>query len=102
MINEMLANGLERPEFYPRMDHFKVILKRPGARKGNPGHAERGKEIVEVFLRNNGELSMREIAEKSNITITQARRRVNKLLDQGIVEATAPVQSRNRKYRIKK
>ncbi len=102
MINKMLANGLERPEFYPRMDHFKVILKRPGARKGNPGHAERGKEIVEVFLRNNGELSMREIAEKSNITITQARRRVNKLLDQGIVEATAAVQSRNRKYRIKK
>lgn len=47
-------------------------------------------------------MSMRELAEESGMTLNQVRRRVNELIDQGRVEATAPTTSRNRKYRLRK
>lgn len=61
-----------------------------------------GKVFVEAFLKENGEMSMRELAEESGMTLNQVRRRVNELIDQGRVEATAPTTSRNRKYRLRK
>lgn len=102
MINDMLANGLDQPEFYPRLDHFKVILRRPVPKENSQTLVEKGEGYIENLLATKGEMSIRELAEETGMTINQVRRRVNKLLDAGIFEATAPKTSRSRKYRIKK
>lgn len=102
MMNEMQSSGLKAPEFVPRIDHFKVILWRPSEKDERQRVVKIGKAFVEAFLKENGEMSMRELAEESGMTLNQVRRRVNELIDQGRVEATAPTTSRNRKYRLKK
>lgn len=102
MMNEMQSGGLKAPEFVPRIDHFKVILWRPSEKDEQQRVVKIGKAFVEAFLKENGEMSMRELAEESGMTLNQVRQRVNKLIDQGRVEATAPTTSRNRKYRLRK
>lgn len=51
-------------------------------------------------LKRYGELGTRELAERTGLTISQVRSRVNTLIAQGELESTAPVTSRNRKYRL--
>ena len=102
MINDMLAHGLDQPEFYPRLDHFKVILRRPVLKEDSRTLVQNGEDYIENLLETKGEMSIRELAEETGMTVNQVRRRVNKLLDEGILEATAPVTSRNRRYRFKK
>lgn len=100
MMAEMAACGLEPPEFYPTMDHFKVILRRPLEDGGRGAETAQGAASVEVALQEGGQMSIRELSEKSGMSISQVRRRVNDLIARGVVKATAPATSRNRKYRL--
>lgn len=100
MMAEMAACGLEPPEFYPAMDHFKVILRRPLEDGGRGAETAQGAASVEVALQEGGQMSIRELSEKSGMSISQVRRRVNDLIARGVVKATAPATSRNRKYRL--
>ena len=100
MMSEMAARGLEPPEFYPALDHFKVVLRRPLAASGRSDAVRRGANFVEQMLRSHGEMSLREIAQESDLTLNQARKRVKDLIAAGRVEATASPTSRNRKYRL--
>lgn len=100
MMSEMAARGLEPPEFYPALDHFKVVLRRPLAASGRSEAVHRGASFVEQMLRSHGEMSLREIAQESDLTLNQARKRVKDLIAAGCVEATASPTSRNRKYRL--
>ena len=98
MLREARARGLRAPEFIPTADYFKVILWRPGETKRRES-ALSGARALEEILRENGETSLRELVERSGMSTSQVRRRVNELIEAGAVEATAPVTSRNRKYR---
>lgn len=102
MINDMLANGLDQPEFYPRIDHFKVILRRPVLEEYSQTLVKKGEGYIEKLLETKGEMSIRELADETGMTVNQVRRRVNKLLDVGALEPTAPKTSRSRKYKIRK
>lgn len=101
MINEMLKRHLRRPDFRPAIDHFRVVLYRPN---GNAKQSKRdvGEATIVSLLLEYGELSIHELGEMGGLTINQARNRVRELLDDGIVEATAPPTSKNRKYRFKR
>lgn len=101
MINEMLKRHLRRPDFRPAIDHFRVVLYRPN---GNAKQSKRdvGEATIVSLLLEYGELSIHELGEMGSLTINQARNRVRELLDDGIVEATAPPTSKNRKYRFKR
>ena len=100
MMTEMKEHHLDPPEFYPTMDHFKVILRRPCEDDRHSVAVTKGKAVVEGLLQEDGEMSIRELAEKSGMSISQARRRVKDLIECGVVEATAPATSKNRKYRL--
>ncbi len=100
MMAEMMENGLEPPEFYPAIDHFKVILRRPHEDDGRTSATTRGEIAVEAALRKYGQMPIRELAEKSGMSVSQARRRVNDLIARGVVKATAPATSRNREYQL--
>lgn len=100
MMAEMEARGLEPPEFYPAMDHFKVVLRRPREDEGRGAAVARGEAAVEAALREGGQMSIRELSERSGMSVSQARRRVNDLIARGVVEATAPATSKNRRYRL--
>ncbi len=98
MMAEMKKYRLDPPEFYPAMDHFKVILRRPNEEDRRAVVAT--KTAIEVLLQRGGEMSIRELAEKSGMSISQARRRVKDLIECGVIETTAPTTSKNRKYRL--
>lgn len=102
MINEMKANGLKEPEFYPKIDHFKVVLKRPTEEAKIQRRTQKDESFIESILEKYGEMSIRELVEASGLSINQVRRRINKLIDEDIIEPTAPATSRYRKYRVKK
>lgn len=94
----LLVAGVYPQQFFPKL-HVDVAIH-PGAEKSIGGALRfRDRVICEGTL---GEMSMRELAEESGMTLNQVRRRVNELIDQGRVEATAPTTSRNRKYRLRK
>lgn len=101
MREEMKRRGLKPPEFRPAFDHFRVILWRPAANDGRSRAVRIGKAFVERFLEEHGEASLKELVEGSGLTTSQVRLRVNDLIDSGRVEATAPPQSRNRRYRLR-
>lgn len=101
MVNEMKANGLKEPEFYPEIDHFKVVLKRPTEEAKSQRRVQKGEAFIESLLEQYGEMSIRELVEESGLSINQVRRRINKLIDEEAVEPTAPATSRHRKYRVK-
>lgn len=102
MMNEMASKGLEPPEFYPAIDHFKVILRRPQEEGDRASAVSRGRAFVERFLREHGEATVHEIAEGCDLSLSQARRRVGELVASGAVEATAPATSKNRRYRSRR
>lgn len=102
MINEMKANGLKEPEFYPKIDHFKVVLKRPTEEVKSQKRTQKDESFIESILEKHGEMSIRELVEESGLSINQVRRRINELIDEGIIKPTAPATSRYRKYRVKK
>lgn len=102
MINEMKANGLKEPEFCPKIDHFKVVLKRPIEEVKSQKRTQKDESFIESILEKHGEMSIRELVEESGLSINQVRRRINKLIDEDTIEPTASVTSRHRKYRVRK
>ncbi len=100
MINEMLSRQLPKPEFHPAIDHFRVVLFRPVAGGGKRSKRDVGQATIVSLLLEHGEMSIHELAEQSNLTTNQIRSRTRELLDDGVIEATAPSTSRHRKYRI--
>jgi ATP-dependent DNA helicase RecG len=101
MLSAMEERGLRPPAFRPSIDHFKVILYRP--QEGSEPRAPRaraGEETVRDLLERYGELSVRELERGSGLSVNQVRSRVRALQDAGVVVATAPATSRNRKYRL--
>lgn len=109
MVGECLRRGLRQPMFYPSLDHFKVVLWRPASGEG----AQAAKTVaglpmgegvsltIEEALGAYGELSTREISEKTKLSPNQVRYRLRKLLGSGAVVATASATSRNRRYRLR-
>lgn len=107
MINECVERGLRSPEFRPAIDHFKVVVFRSNkSDKVSDSHCKGAgaddERLLCDLLSQYGELSIRELGQRSNLSVNQARARVRKLLDAGAVEPTAPATSRNRKYRLRK
>ena len=95
MIDAMRANGLAEPLFCPGFDRFKVVLYR-----AKVAQIDHGGDLILAALKRYGELGTRELAERTGLTISQVRSRVNTLIAQGELEPTAPATSRNRKYRL--
>ena len=95
MIDAMRAHGLAEPLFCPGFDRFKVVLYRS---KIEP--VDHGGGLIVTALKHCDELGTRELAERTGLTISQVRSRVNALIAQGELEPTAPATSRNRKYRL--
>ena len=95
MIDAMRAHGLAEPLFCPGFDRFKVVLYRS---KVEP--VDHGGDLIMTALKHYDELGTRELAERTGLTISQVRSRVNALIAQGELEPTAPATSRNRKYRL--
>lgn len=106
MINESKRVGLKKPIFCPSFDHFKLILWRPDG-LANPlrvaldeESGQAGGGLSEILMEY-GELSARELADKSGLTLNQVRYRIGKMVDDGVVLPTASSTSRKRKYRLK-
>ena len=95
MLDAMRAHGLAEPLFCPGFDRFKVVLYRAKVEQ-----IDHGGDLIVAALKRNGELGTRELAECTGLTVSQVRTRVNALIAQGELEPTAPVTSRNRKYRL--
>lgn len=104
MIHECEKRGLKAPVFAPEMDHFKVILFRPSNGTSKPPLKERAtsnETAIIRLLQQNESLSIREIADMSNLTVSQVRYRIGLLMESGEVEPTASTTSRNRKYKLR-
>ena len=95
MIDAMRARGLVEPLFCPGFDRFKVVLYRS---KVEP--VDHGGDLIMTALKRYGELGTRELTERTGLTVSQVRARVNALIAQGELEPTASATSRNRKYRL--
>ena len=95
MLDAMRAQGLAEPLFCPGFDRFKVVLYRAKVEQ-----IDHGGDLIVAALKRYGELGTRELAERTGLTISQVRSRVNALIAQGELEPTAPATSRNRKYRL--
>lgn len=95
MIDTMRAHGLAEPLFCPGFDRFKIVLYRS---KVEP--VDHGGDLIMTALKRYGELGTRELAERTGLTVSQVRTRVNALIAQGELEPTASATSRNRKYRL--
>ena len=83
MIDAMRAHGLAEPLFCPGFDRFKVVLYRS---KIEP--VDHGGGLIVTALKHYGELGTRELAERTGLTISQVRSRVNALIAQGELELT--------------
>lgn len=59
------------------------------------------KDGLSEILLEYGELSARELADKSGLSLSQVRYRIGKLIDDGLVVPTASSTSRKRKYRLR-
>jgi ATP-dependent DNA helicase RecG len=57
-----------------------------------------GEEVVLEMIRRHGSLSMRELQEKTGLSVNQVRSRLRDLLERGEISATAPATSKNRRY----
>lgn len=95
MIDAMRAHGLAEPLFCPGFDRFKVVLYRSKTEQ-----VDHGGDLIMAALKRYDELGTRELAERTGLTVTQVRTRVNALIAQGELEPTAAATSRNRKYRL--
>ena len=97
MIRECEERGIPAPEFRPALDSFKVVIQR-ASYSPEKGTAE--STDIESLLGDLGELSIRELQERSGLSISQVRYRIRNLLDEGRIVATAPSTSRERKYKL--
>lgn len=95
MVDAMRAHGLAEPLFCPGFDRFKVVLYRSEIEQ-----VDHGGNLIMAALKRYDELGTRELAERTGLTVTQVRTRVNALIAQGELEPTAAATSRNRKYRL--
>ena len=101
MVSECAKKGLKAPVFCPSIDHFKVVLFRPDGSSPLVGRGEAvilGEEVVLEMIRRHGSLSMRELQEKTGLSVNQVRSRLRDLLERGEISATAPATSKNRRY----
>ena len=101
MMRMMEEHGLEQPIFCPQFDHFKVILNRPQVSASEKPSLRKAPVDILKLLTQEGELSTRELADRSGLSIVQVRARLRKLIGEGAVEPTAAETSRNRKYRVR-
>ena len=95
MVDAMRAHGLAEPLFCPGFDRFKVVLYRSKVEQ-----VDHGGDLIMAALKRYDELGTRELAERTGLTVSQVRTRVNALIAQGEIEPTAAATSRNRKYRL--
>ncbi len=103
MIRECEQRGLAVPEFKPSLDAFRVVLARPTYEAQTTVAADAADdERVLAALKKLGEASMRDIADELGLSVNQTRYRLRGLLEDGLVVATAPATSRDRKYRLAK
>ena len=101
MINAMKERGLCEPIFKAGIDNFKVILLRSSYLEQTARAELKDDELAIMdLIRSNGALGTKELSALSGLTIVQVRSRVNDLLDKQLIVATAPTNSRNRKYKI--
>lgn len=113
MVRLMRDRGLREPEFKVSADQFTVVFHRPDVadiiahpisentvddKRKRMEHSKRTEEFL-TLLDGGGEKSARELAEEANVSVETARRTLNDLLRAGKIQATAPLNSRNRKYR---
>ena len=56
--------------------------------------------IILNLIRTNEMLGTRELSTLSGLSVVQVRNRVNELLEKKLVVATAPINSKNRKYKL--
>lgn len=101
MISETAKRGLEAPQFYPTISHFKVVFKRAQGAVSRKSKVNAEEDLVLALLREYGEMSTREIAQASGLTVNQVRSRLRHLIENKSVEATAASTSRKRTYRPK-
>lgn len=113
MVRLMRDRGLPEPEFKATADQFTVVFHRPDVADivarpasgkdadGKQKREEPTKRMAEflTLLGDDSEKSARELAEEANVSIETARRALNDLLRAGKIKATAPLNSRNRRYR---
>lgn len=117
MIQACRERGLKEPTFCPGLDHFKVILHRPGAsmnpkiegidnvdQKPIPGtrriSAKLGEQHIKDRLIEYGELSTQQLQDLTGMNVNQVRNRIRNLIDMGEVLPTSSASSRNRRYKI--
>ena len=101
MINAMKERGLSEPIFKAGIDNFKVILLRSSYLEQTARAELKDDELAIMdLIRSNGALGTKELSALSGLTVVQVRSRVNDLLDKQLIVATAPTNSRNRKYKI--
>ncbi len=102
MIRECARRGLAAPEFRPGFDTFKVVFWRPtyegGLRAEAVAPADDAGVLAAIECR--GEASVREIADETGLNVSQVRYRLKRLLESGVITATAPATSKDRKYRL--
>ena len=101
MINAMKERGLSEPIFKAGIDNFKVTLLRSSCLEQTARAELKDDELAIMdLIRSNGALGTKELSALSGLTVVQVRSRVNDLLDKQLIVATAPTNSRNRKYKI--
>ena len=101
MINAMKERRLSEPLFKAGIDNFKVTLLRASyAEQTSKADLKDDELLLIELLQTHGTLGAKELSELSGLTIVQVRSRVKTLLDKNIILATAPTNSRNRKYRL--
>ena len=100
MLEEAAAHGLNAPEFHVGADSFRLVLRRPQEASRTSESVQRGERAIRALLKTHGEMSLRELVESSGLSTSQVRRRLNEMLDDGLVVATAPPTSRKRRYRL--
>lgn len=118
MLHEMAVRGLEPPRFIASPDQVKVVLVRPdddvAAQRPLAAQASSDASQVEAssqrqyidgdiarWLAGKEPQSIHEIAEWSGLSLKSVRARLRQLIADGRVHATAPPQSRHRKYFVK-
>lgn len=100
MIRECEQHGIKAPEFRPALDSFRVTLTRPTYEGSSSAPcAYDGKSISSVFG-DGEELSVRQIQERTGLSISQVRYRIRGMVESGKLVATAAITSRDRKYRL--
>ena len=101
MINAMKERGLYEPIFKAGIDNFKVILLRSAYQEQKAKPELKDDELIILdLIRTNETLGTRELSTLSGLSVVQVRNRVKELLEKELIVATAPINSKNRKYKL--